>query len=68
MASPSGNQVDEKTTVQPQVSSGLDHPHSHQEVTKMGSEETSLHESEKDIPVRDHRIEIGVHHANRLSS
>lgn len=56
--------VDEKHATKPPESSELDGEHSHQEVVEEVTEEvteerlsdeTGLHESEKDIPVRYHR-------------
>lgn len=47
----SGDQGHEKAAPRPRESSELDYRHNHQEMAKMGSQETGLHESEKDIPV-----------------
>lgn len=48
----------EKAAMQSQESSDLERRHSHREVADRGSNEADLHESEKDIPVRDNRAII----------
>lgn len=55
----SGPPLDVKTAV-PRESSDMDRRHSHQEVFESGSNETGVHESEKDIPVRPIPLELSM--------